>query len=84
MIKELYKRIGIPLYIFLIGLISSCLILKTKNNNNFNLFQFLIFIFGFSIIVISEIAVQFINYSFLNNILILLSPIIIGILFYIF
>tara|TARA_B100001741_G_C16532529_1_gene590235 strand:- start:620 stop:1753 length:1134 start_codon:yes stop_codon:yes gene_type:complete len=82
-IKELYKRLGIPLYIFLIGLISSCLILKSKNNNNFNLFQFLIFVFGFSIIVVSEISVQFINYSFINNIVILIFPILIGILFYI-
>ena len=82
-IKELYKRLGIPLYIFLIGLISSCLILKSKNNNNFNLFQFLIFVLGFSIIVISEISVQFINYSFINNIVILILPILIGILFYI-
>ena len=82
-IKELYKRLGIPLYIFLIGLISSCLILKTKNNNNFNLFQLVLFIFGFSIIVISEISVQFINLNFLNNILILFLPVILAILFYI-
>ena len=83
-LKELYKRVGIPLYIILIGLITSCLVLKTKNNNNFNFFQLTIFIFGFSIIVLSEISVQFINMSFLNNFLILLSPIIVGILFYIF
>ena len=82
-IKELYKRLGIPLLYFLIGLISSCLILKSKNNNNFNLFQFLIFVLGFSIIVVSEISVQFINYSFINNIVILIFPILIGILFYI-
>ncbi len=82
-LKELYKRLGVPLYIFLIGLISSCLVLKTKSNNNFNLFQFIIFIFGFSIIVASEISVQFINMSFINNFVILLSPIILGIIFYI-
>ena len=83
-LKELYKRIGVPLFIILIGLITSCVVLKTKSNNNFNFFQLIIFIFGFSIIVLSEIAVQFINMSFINNILILLSPIIIGMLFYIF
>ena len=82
-LKELYKRLGVPLYIFLIGLVSSCLVLKTKSNNNFNLFQFLIFIFGFSIIVASEISVQFINMNFINNFFILLSPIILGIIFYI-
>ncbi len=83
-LKELYKRIGVPLFIILIGLITSCVVLKTKSNNNFNFFQLSIFIFGFSVIVFSEIAVQFINMNFFNNILILLSPIIIGILFYIF
>ena len=82
-LKELYKRIGVPLFIILIGLISSCLVLKTKSNNNFNLFQFIIFIFGFSIIVASEISVQFINMSFMNNFVILLSPIILGIIIYI-
>ena len=82
-LKELYKRLGVPLYIFLIGLIASCLVLKTKSNNNFNLFQFIIFIFGFSIIVASEISVQFINMGFINNFVILLSPIILGIIFYI-
>ena len=82
-LKELYKRLGVPLYILLIGLISSCLVLKTKSNNNFNLFQFIIFIFGFSIIVASEISVQFINMSFMNNFVILLSPIILGIIIYI-
>ena len=83
-LKELYKRLGVPLFIILIGLITSCVVLKTKSNNNFNFFQLSIFILGFSIIVFSEIAVQFINLNFFNNILILLSPIIIGILFYIF
>ena len=82
-LKELYKRLGVPLYIFLIGLISSCLVLKTKSNNNFNLFQFLIFTFGFSIMVASEISVQFVNMSFINNFFILLSPIILGIILYI-
>ncbi len=82
-IKELYKRLGVPLYIFLIGLISSCLVLKSKNNNNFNFFQLFIFIFGFSAIVLSEISVQFINMDFLNNLLITLLPILFGIFFYI-
>ncbi len=82
-IKELYKRLGVPLYIFLIGLISSCLVLKSKNNNNFNFFQLFIFIFGFSVIVLSEISVQFINMDFLNNLLITLLPILFGIFFYI-
>ena len=82
-LKELHKRLGVPLYIFLIGLISSCLVLKTKSNNNFNFFKFIIFIFGFSIIVASEISVQFINMGFINNFVILLSPIILGIIFYI-
>ena len=82
-LKELYKRLGVPLYIFLIGLISSCLVLKSKNNNNFNFFQLFIFIFGFSVIVLSEISVQFINMDFLNNLLITLLPILFGIFFYI-
>ena len=82
--KEMYKRLFMPLYIFLIGVISSALILKSKNNKNYNFFKLIIFLFGFAAIVFSEISVQFVSLNIINNLLLTLSPIIISLVFYIF
>ena len=82
--KEMYKRLFMPLYIFLIGIISSALILKSKNNKNYNFFKLIIFLFGFAAIVFSEISVQFVSLNIINNLLLTLSPIIISLVFYIF
>ena len=80
--KEMYKRIGVPFYIFLIGLISCCLILKSKSSKNFNFFTLVIFIFGFAAIILSEVSVQFISSNTLNNLTLGLSPIIISLFLY--
>ena len=80
----MYKRLFVPLYIFLIGVISSALILKSKNNKNFNFFKLIIFFFGFAAIVFSEISVQFVSLNIINNLLLTLSPIIISLVLYIF
>ena len=82
--KEIYKRLFIPLYIFLIGVISSALILKSKNNKNFNFFKIIIFFFVFAAIIFSEISSQFVSLNIINNLLLTLSPIIISLVFYIF
>ena len=82
--KEMYKRLFMPLYIFLIGIISSALILKSKNNKNYNFFKLIIFLFGFAAIVFSEVSVQFVSLNIINNLLVTLSPIIISLVFYIF
>lgn len=83
-IKEMYKRLFVPLYIILIGVISSALILKSKNNKNYNFFKLIIFLFGFAAIVFSEVSVQFISLNIINNLLLTLCPIIISLAFYIF
>jgi len=82
--KEIYKRLFVPLYIFLIGVISSALILKSKNNKNFNFFKLMIFLFGFVAIIFSEISSQFVSLNIINNLLLTLSPIIISLVFYIY
>ena len=80
--KELYKRLGVPLYIFLIGLISSALILKSKRSKNFNFFTLIVFVFGFCSIVLSEVSVQFISSDILNNLALTLGPILISLFVY--
>ncbi len=81
--KEMYKRLFIPLYLFLIGIISSALILQNKKNKNFNIFKFVIFFLGFASIIFSEISVQFISSNIINNVIITITPLLVSFLIYI-
>ena len=64
-IKELYKRIIIPLYIPVLILISLLLIIRSKENINYPRYRILILI-GFSTIIISEMTIRLINEDFIN------------------
>ena len=83
-IKELYKRIIIPLYIPVIILTALLLIIHSKENINFNRQRLLVFFIGLLIIIISETSLRFIEKQLLENIKIITIPIILIILFYIF
>ena len=74
-LKELYKRIVIPLYIPVLILISLLLIIRSKENINYTKYRLLIFFIGLSAIVISEMTIRFINEDFFRNIKIILIPI---------
>ena len=73
-LKELYKRIIIPLYIPVLILISLLLIIRSKENTNYTKYRFLIFSIGLSTIVISEMTIRFINEDFFRNIKIVIIP----------
>ena len=79
---EIYKRLIIPIYLPSLILVSSLLILNSKERINYNKYRTIIFLFGFFLIVFSETTIRFINESILNNILISLIPIIITIVLY--
>ena len=81
-IKELYKRIVIPLYIPVLILISLLLIFRSKENINYSRYRIFIFLIGFSIIIISEMTIRLINENFLENIKFFLIPIILVISLY--
>ena len=83
-LKELYKRFVIPFYLPVLILISLSIILFSKENSNFLIMRFLIFIIGFVIIIFSELSIRFINLSKINNILLIIIPIFILIIFYSF
>jgi lipopolysaccharide export system permease protein len=73
-LKELYKRIIIPLYIPVLILISLLLIVRSKENTNYTKYRLLIFSIGFSTIVISEMTIRLINEDFLRNLKIIVIP----------
>ena len=74
-LKELYKRIIIPLYIPVLILISLLLIIKSKENTNYTKYRFLIFLIGLSAIIISEMTIRLINEDFFKNLKIIIIPI---------
>jgi len=73
-LKELYKRIFIPLYIPVLILISLLLIIKSKENTNYIRYRLLIFSIGLSAIIISEMTIRLINEDFLKNLKIIIIP----------
>ena len=81
-IKELYKRIIIPLYIPVLILISLLLIFKSKENINYTRYRFFIFLIGLCTIIISEMTIRMINEDFLKNIKFFMIPLIMAISIY--
>ena len=81
-IKELYKRIIIPLYIPVLILISLLLIFKSKENINYPRYRVLIFLVGFSTIILSETTIRLINADFIKNVKFFVIPLILVISLY--
>ena len=82
--EETFKRIINPIYIIILSLISSLLILRSKDSNLKSVFKLLLFLFGFSIIIFSELSYKFINTILEIELIFLTLPIIFVILFYFF
>ncbi len=73
-IKELYKRFVIPLYIPNLILIAVLIILKSKDTPNYFRFQLKIFLLGVLIIIFSELSLKFISINNFTNIFISIIP----------
>src|SRR6056300_1128922 len=67
--KEIYKRYIIPLYIPILFLITLFLILRSKEEKNYSGLKIVIFIINFSLIILSESSLKFINNSLQNNLI---------------
>mgnify|MGYP001165308944 FL=1 len=81
-IKELYKRIIIPLYIPVLILVSLLLIFKSKENVNYSRYRILIFLIGFFTIILSEMTIRLINTDLIKNIKFFVIPVILVISLY--
>ena len=81
-IKELYKRLIIPLYIPVLILVSLLLIFKSKENTNYSRYRILIFLIGFSTIILSEMTIRLINADLIKNIKFFVIPVILVISLY--
>ena len=79
---EFFKRLYGPLYIPLLALISSLLILRSKENYNFKKFRNFIFVLGISFIILSEITTKYFGNKMLNNLIYLSLPLLAFFLIY--
>ena len=73
--QEFLKRFYKPLYLPLLSLISCLLILKSKENDNFDKFKIFLFIMIFFIIVLSEISLRFATNGQVELLFFLIFPI---------
>tara|TARA_Y100000389_G_C17456760_1_gene518662 strand:+ start:245 stop:1393 length:1149 start_codon:yes stop_codon:yes gene_type:complete len=84
LVQELYKRLIVPLYIPLLILLSSLLLLFSKENKYYLRYKVIIFILGLMIIILSESLLKFVKGDFYSNILIIIMPLLIYSSIYIF
>ena len=82
-IKEIYKRVFIPIYIPLLMLIPLILIVSSKENTNYPKLKFFTFSLGLFFIIFSETTIRLISDKQEINYVIALSPIFLLFLIYI-
>ena len=63
-------------------LVCLLVITKSKESSNYTLYRLKIFLIGLCIIILSELSLRFVEKNFLNNITILIIPIIMIIYLY--
>ena len=80
--QEFFKRLYLPLYIPLVALISSVMILHSKDSFRFNRFKNIIFSTGIFLIILSEITVRYFGTNINYNLILLFIPLVIFILVY--
>ena len=83
-IKEFYKRSIIPFYIPILSLIPFLLLISSKENTNYFRLKFLIFLLGVIAVIFSETTIRLISNSYIDNFAILILPIFLILILYLF
>ena len=81
--QEFFSRLFKPLYIPLLAIISSLLLIKSKNSIGYSRYKVKIFAIGVIFISFSEILTKFFSYNLDKSLLLMITPIIFSIIFYI-
>ena len=82
--EEMFKRFIVPLYIFILSLISSSLIIKPKKNYFLKHYKFIIFALGFFVTIISQVSFKFISQSKNLDLIVISIPLILVFIYYLF
>ena len=72
--QEFLKRTYKPIYLPLIALMCGLIIIRSKENNNYNKFNFFLFLLIFFILIISEISLRFSTGSQVGLLFFILFP----------
>ncbi len=83
-LKEFYKRFIIPFYIPILTLIPFILIIKSKEDSSYNKLRVLTFLIGIIVIIFSETTIRMISENQIQNISLIIVPLIILSLLYLF
>ena len=73
--QELFKRMYLPVYIALIGLIASLILLKSKNTQGYFSFKIKIFLTGIFFIILSDILLNYTGNKIINNLIYTVIPV---------
>ena len=73
--QELFKRMYLPVYIALIGLIASLILLKSKNTQGYFSFKIKIFLTGIFFIILSDILLNYTGNKIINNLIYIVIPV---------
>ena len=74
MLKELYKRLIVPLYIPILMLVPYIMILSSKERVNFARLKLTTFLIGILVIILSEGIIRFVSKELVDNIIIFIFP----------
>ena len=81
-LEEFLQRIYKPVYLIILGLISSLLVLRSKDEIGYKRTKLYLFSFSFIIIIISEISLRYSAYTLIGTLFFIFFPIIIFFLVY--
>jgi lipopolysaccharide export system permease protein len=82
--QNLSRRIGSPIYILLISIITSFLLIHKKEKSYNFLRKYFLFILSFAILIVAEILLKYTGMSSLIAITYFVTPMVISFLFYIY
>jgi len=83
-IKEIYKRFIIPIYIPLLSLIPFLLIISSKENSIYQKIRLITFIVGLTLVILSETTIRFISLDLIQNFILSSFPVIFLISIYLY
>ena len=82
--QEIFKRLISPFYLPVLSLISCLIIIKSKDDYEYNKYKFILFLSGVSTIIISEISIKYFSENLYNNLYLASLPILFLIASYIY
>ena len=82
--QEIFKRFYLPFFVPILSLIACMQIINNRFNNYYTFYKIIIFIFGFLTLFISEILIKYTGNNITHDIVILIFPIILFFLIYLF